>query len=103
MGNEHYNASGNMGLTPAGSGCCCCEAYAGPHGGKWARECKQHPCCPTTECTEFIALRKDSLAVWQRAQDFMLAANKWSYDYIRGTPPIIPATCAPFSALYLRE
>ena len=96
IGNEHYNASSNMGLTPRQ--CCCCEGFLGPgmQGGKAAAECRTQPCCPTEKCTEFISLRKASLKVWQRAQDKMLAANKWSWDYIRGTPPITNATCAPF-------
>ena len=34
--------------------------------------------------------------MWQRAQDKMTAAGKWSYDYIRGTPPVTKATCLPF-------
>ena len=96
IGNEHYNATGNMGLTPRD--CCCCEGYLRPgmQGGKAAAECRKHPCCPSARCTEFVALRQDSLKVWQRAQDNMLAAKKWSWDYIRGTGPISKETCDPF-------
>lgn len=34
--------------------------------------------------------------MWQRAQNKMMAAGKWSYDFIRGTPPVTKDTCLPF-------